>query len=74
MKVVFFSLLMLMSSVVNATQPPRDIKTYTKCIGGYMFAIVAVKGVHGKYVSVDMEQIFIRTNRINAEPTPMKCK
>ena len=52
------------------------LKYETKCINGYLFAVVMARKNTNEPVSVSMVQIFERTSRdyISDLSKPMKCK
>lgn len=71
MKKLLLALLLSISLSANAGTP---IRYKTKCIAGYMFAVVYVIGGNGRQ-GVSMVQIF-KEGDINDRfpPQPMRCK
>lgn len=63
------------SANAQKTYAVKDIESSveTKCIEGYLFAIVIVWTGDG--ISIDMEQIFYdpTPDNIKAQPKPLKC-
>lgn len=71
MKKILLALLLSLSFTINAAVP---VKYETKCIAGYMFAVVMVKDSFGALQGVSMVQIFKEAYNSNFPPQPMRCK